>query len=198
MKKFVLVALSSLMIIGTATTAIGDGRVKVSFNQQKSGVEVAASQTNSVIDVVERLGGFAAYERNTANLKIEKPNVNLLILEGIQQNRNKDIVFSNPIMRYYEKDIARNFGVFVEVDNVPEAREVTTRVRIVAPNGRVVENGKERKFSAGNNSSFFFSQSFIATKLEQFGTYKVQVVMKKDKGPEVVVGENSFTVGNGK
>ncbi len=196
MKKIALMALTTLMIAGVSSTAIGDGSVDVTIDKIRTGVEVPASSVGSVQDIVEKMGGFTYYDKKSGKLTVEKPEVNLLILEGIQQYRNKDIVFSNPIKGWTDKDIPRSFGVFAEIDNAPVSKELKCKVVLIGPNGKEVDSGKEHTFSTKYGTSFYFSEPFISTKLGFYGTYKVQLLMKRSKDePYAVVGENSFTVG---
>lgn len=196
MKKRWITALATLMVAGVATTALGEGILKISIDSEKVGAELPASSASAVQTLVEKMGGFSTYDSETGKLVVEKPNVNMLVLEGIQQYRNKDLVFTNPIKGWLDKDIPRSFGVFVEVDNAPVSNELILEVRLVGPNGRVIDAGKERTFSTRSSRSFYFSQPFISTKLDQYGIYKVQLWMKRDKrSPYTLVGENRFTVG---
>lgn len=194
MKKKSIIALTSLMLLGAAPAVMGDGALKITVDGERVAADLGTSSARSVKEVVESLGGFSNYD--SGRLVVEKPEVNVLVLEGIQQTRSKDIVFSNPITGWLEKDIPRTFGVFVEVDDAPSAKDLYVRVKVIAPNGKVVDNGKDRVISSKNNDHFYFSQPFVSMKFDQFGTYKVQVVMKKEKnGQEVIVGENSFKIG---
>lgn len=196
MKKLALMALTTMMIVGVSTTALGDGSIDVTVDKARTNVELPASSVGSVQNLVEKMGGFTSYDKKTGKLIVETPEVNLLILEGIQQVRNKGLVFTNPIKGWTDKDIPRSFGVFVEVDNAPVSKNLECQVVLIAPNGKVLDSGKEQKFSTTNGTSFFFSEPFISTKLPYYGTYKVQLKMKRsDKEAYRVVGENSFTVG---
>jgi hypothetical protein len=103
---------------------------------------------------------------------------------------------SNPVKNWTDKDVPRSFGVFVEIDNAPVSKELVLKVVLVGPNGKVITSGDQRTFSTRSETSFYFSEPFISTKLDQYGTYKVQVLMKRDKNSAFVkVGENTFTVG---
>ncbi|UFJ41856.1 hypothetical protein LOK74_04960 [Brevibacillus humidisoli] len=197
MRKQMLVALTTLMMVGLATTANGDGIVKVSIGSEQLGVELPASSARSVQEVVSKMGGFSTYDEKSGKLSVVKPDVNILLVEAIQRTAKGDIVFSNPIEGWLDKDIPRNFGVFVEVDNAPATEELTLKLVLVGPDGEVVDaKEKPRKFDTSKVTSFFLSDVFLSTKLEQYGTYKVQVLMKRDEvSPFVVVGENRFTVG---
>ncbi|NGQ93646.1 hypothetical protein G3578_00495 [Brevibacillus sp. SYP-B805] len=196
MKKRWTTALITLAIAGVATTAIGDGQLRISMGADRINSELPASEANAVQELVNKLGGFTTYDRKSGRMTVEKPKVNILILEGIQQSRNKNIVFTNPIKSYTDKDVPRSFGVFVEVDQAPEARQLEMKLVLIGPNGKEVEEGNKLTYSTKNGTSFYFSQPFISTKLSQFGTYKVQLLMRSEKYKDyVVVGENSFTVG---
>lgn len=196
MKKKAMTVLAALMITGVTTTAIGDGSVDVTIDNARTKVDLPASSVDSVQDLVESLGAFTDYDKKSGKLNVEKPEVNLLVLEGIQQTRNKALVFSNPIKGWSDKDIPRSFAVFVEVDNAPVSKDLICKVVLVAPNGKVVDSGKELTFSTKNGTSFYFSEPFISTKLEYYGTYKVQLQMKRTKSDDfTVVGENTFVVG---
>jgi hypothetical protein len=196
MKKRWMTALMTLAIAGVATTAIGEGQLKIFMNGERFETSVPASEASSVKALVKQLGGFTDYDKKSGKMTVVKPNVNILILEGIQQYKNKSIVFSNPIKNYTDKDVPRSFGVFVEVDEAPAARELKMKLVLIGPNGKEVDEGKEFTYSTKNGTSFYFSEPFISTKLREFGTYKVQLLMKSEKFNEyVVVGENSFTVG---
>lgn len=196
MKKSLTAALLSLAIVGAAASAIGEGQLKISISGDRLDGDVAASDAKTVREIVNKMGGFSDYDSKSGRLTVEKPDVNLLILEGITQYKNKNLVFSNPIKGYGDKDIPRSFGVFVEVDNAPKARNLKMKLVLIGPNGKEVEDSKELTYSTQNNTSFYFSVPFISTKLREYGTYKMQLLMKTEKYDEyVVVGENSFTVG---
>ncbi|MGC5325541.1 hypothetical protein [Brevibacillus sp. SYSU BS000544] len=196
MKKKAMTVLTALMIAGVTTTALGDGSVDVTLDKVRTNVELPASSVGSVQDLVESLGGFTNFDKKSGKLSVEKPEVNLLVLEGIQQTKSKSLVFSNPIKGWSDKDIPRSFGVFVEIDNAPVSKDLKCKVVLVAPNGKVVDSGKEWEFSTKNGTSFYFSEPFISTKLEYYGTYKVQLQMKRTKSESyTVVGENTFVVG---
>ncbi|WP_019120781.1 hypothetical protein [Brevibacillus massiliensis] len=195
MKKKVIPILMALMIAGVSTAANGDGIVKVSVGGEQVGVELGASSVSSVQEIVDRLGAFSNYDRDSGKLEVEKPAVNVLVLEGVQK-RSRDVILSNPVKNWTDKDVPRSFGVFVEIDNAPVSKELVLKVVLVGPNGKVITSGDQRTFSTRSETSFYFSEPFISTKLDQYGTYKVQVLMKRDKNSAFVkVGENTFTVG---
>lgn len=196
MKKAAIVAFATMVLAGTATTVIGDGNLRITLAGDRVENDFSMSDARSVQDLVNKLGGLTAYDKKSGKLLVEKPNVNILIMEGIQQYRNKNIVFSNPIQGYADKNIPRSFNVFVEIDNAPVSRELKMRLVLIGPDGNQVDKGKEWTYSTKNANSFYFSEPFISTKLEKFGTYKMQLLMKSDKYNDyVVVGENAFTVG---
>lgn len=196
MKKAWLSALMVLSVAALGSTALGEGAMRVFLSGERIVSSMPASNANSVEDVVNRLGGFVDYDKSSGKLDIVKPNVNVLVLEGIQQTRNKTVVFSNPIKGYSDKGVPRTFNAFVEVDEAPAAKDLRIQLVLIAPDGKVVERGKEWKYSTQNANSFYFSEPFVSTKLEKYGTYKVQVQMKTEKFKDyVVVGENTFTVG---
>lgn len=195
MKKVWMTALMTLMIAGAATTAIGEGQIRISMGSERIDTKVPASESSSVEEIVNKLGGFTSYDAKTGKLTVEKPKVNILILEGIQQVKGKNIVFSNPIKSYNDRDVPRTFGVFVEVDGAPQAKQLKMQLALIAPNGKEVED-REVTYSTKSGTSFYFSEPFVQTKLTQYGTYKVQLKMKSEKYSDyVIVGENSFTVG---
>jgi hypothetical protein len=196
MKKAWLSALLLLTVAGVGSTALGEGAMRVYLGGERIVDSLPASTTASMQKLVKRMGGFAEYDQRSGKLEIVKPNVNILVLEGIQQSRNKNIIFSNPIKGYSDKDVPRTFNVFVEVDDAPVTRDLRLRLVLVGPDGKEVDRGKEWKYSTLNANSFYFSEPFVSTKLEMYGTYKVQLQMKPEKSNEfVTVGENSFTVG---
>lgn len=196
MKKVWLSALVAVAVAGAGSTALGVEALRIFLNGDRIADDLPASTSRSVEDMVNKLGGFVEYNKSTGRMEIVKPNVNILVLEGIQQTRNKTVVFSNPINGYTDKDVPRTFNVFVEVDEAPVARELKIRLELVDPDGKTVDRGKEWKFSTQKANSFYFSEPFVSTKLEKYGTYKVQVQMKYgDERNYVTVGENSFTVG---
>ncbi len=196
MKKALLVAFATLLISSVATTAMGDGNLRLILGGTRLDTDFAASDGQSVQDLVTKMGGLSVYDSKTGTLEVEKPLVNVLILEGVQQYKNKGVVFSNPIKSYAEKDVPRSFNVFVEVDEAPVSKDLKMRLFLIGPDGKEVDRGKEWSYSTKNGNSFYFSEPFIATKLDQYGTYRVQVKMKTDVYDNyVVVGENSFTVG---
>jgi hypothetical protein len=197
MKKITSSVAAFFILLGLSTAAIGDGNVKVFLGDEPIGVSLPASVVSEVQEIVQEMGGFSSFNRDAGKFKIERPLVNMLILEGIQQTKSKDIVFTNPIKGFVDRNVPRDFGVFVEVDEAIPSKELTVKVVIVAPNGKIAASGRERTFSTTETQdSFFFSEPFISTKLDQFGTYKVQVLMKRGKNsPYVVVEENTFTVG---
>ncbi|MGG4497210.1 hypothetical protein [Brevibacillus reuszeri] len=197
MKKAWLSALLALTVAGVGTaTALGEGAMRVLLGGEQVGTNMPASNAESVEEIVNKMGGFVEYDQQTGKMEIVKPTVNLLIVEGIQQTRNKNVVFSNPVKGYSDKNIPRTFNVFVEVDEAPVAKDLRMQLVLIAPDGKEVDKGKEWKYSTQNANSFYFSEPFVSTKLESYGTYKVQVQMKTDKFKSyVVVGENSFTVG---
>jgi hypothetical protein len=196
MKKTWLSALLMLAVAGVGTTALGEGMMRISVGNERIQANVPASTAGSVQALVNKLGGFTEYDRKSGKMQIIKPNVNILVLEGIQQIRNKNVVFSNPIKGYTDKDIPRTFNVFVEVDEAPVARELKMRLVLIGPDGKEVDRGKEWTYSTRNGTSFYFSEPFVSTKFKEYGTYKVQLKMKTEKFDEyVIVGENSFTVG---
>lgn len=197
MKKAMLSALLALTVVaGVGSTALGEGSMRVFLGGERIVSSMGSSNANSVEDLVNRMGGFTEYDQNSGKLEIVKPNVNILVLEGIQQTRNKTVVFSNPIKGYSDKNVPRTFNVFVEVDEAPVAKDLRMQLVLIAPDGKEVEKGKEWKFSTQNANSFYFSEPFVSTKLDSYGTYKVQVQMKSEKFKSyVTVGENSFTVG---
>lgn len=195
-KKWFAAALVTLAIAGVGTTALTDGLVKISINGEKVNEGISASEAKSVEEMVNKLGAFTQYDKRSGKFEVEKPKVNMLVIEGIQQLKSKDIVFTNPVKGYGDKDIPRTFNVFVEVDDAPVSEELKLQVELIGPNGKEVDAGKVWKYSTKRANSFYFSEPFISTKLEQYGTYKVQLKMKSDKYDEyVVVGENNFTVG---
>ncbi|MGE5704031.1 MAG: hypothetical protein ACM32O_16025 [Clostridia bacterium] len=196
MKKAAIVAFATMIVAGAATQAFGDGNLKISIDGNKLDKGFAASEVQSVKELVNGLGGLSVYDKKSGKIQVEKPDVNVMILEGIQQYKNKNIVFSNPIQGYGDKDVPRSFNVFVDVDNAPVSKELKVRLVLVGPDGNIVDKGKEWTYSTKNANSFYFSEPFISTKLEQYGTYTIQVRMKTELYNEyVVVGENSFTVG---
>ncbi|WP_103107740.1 hypothetical protein [Brevibacillus reuszeri] len=197
MKKAWLSALLALTVAGVGTaTALGEGAMHIFLSGEQVGSNMPASNAESVEDIVNKMGGFALYDQQTGKMEIVKPTVNLLIVEGIQQTRNKNVVFSNPVKGYSDKNIPRTFNVFVEVDDAPVAKDLRMQLVLIAPDGKEVDKGKEWKYSTQNANSFYFSEPFVSTKLDSYGTYKIQVQMKSDKFKSyVVVGENSFTVG---
>ncbi|HZG14727.1 MAG TPA: hypothetical protein VE710_06855 [Candidatus Bathyarchaeia archaeon] len=195
MKKVWMTTLMTMMIAGVATTAIGEGQIRIWMGKDRIETNVPASESSSVEKIVHSLGAFTNYDEKTGKLSVEKPKVNILILEGIQQVKGKNIVFSNPIKSYNDREVPRTFGVFVEVDGAPEAKQLKMELALIDPDGKEVED-KEVTYSTKSGSSFYFSQPFVSTKLSKYGTYKVQLKMKTEKYKDyVVVGENSFTVG---
>lgn len=197
MKKAWLSALLALTVAGVGTaTALGEGAINVFLSGERVGNNLPASNAESVEELVNKMGGFVEYDQQSGKMDIVKPSVNLLIVEGIQQTRNKSVVFSNPVKGYSDKNVPRTFNVFVEVDDAPVAKDLRMQLVLIAPDGKEVDKGKEWKYSTQNANSFYFSEPFVSTKLESYGTYKIQVQMKSDKFKSyVVVGENSFTVG---
>jgi hypothetical protein len=196
MKKAWLSALLALTVAGVGSTALGEGAMRVFLGGERIVSSMPSSNANSVEDLINGLGGFADYDSRSGKLDIVKPNVNILVLEGIQQTRNKTVVFSNPIKGYSDKNLPRTFNVFVEVDEAPVAKDLRMQLVLIAPDGKQVDKGKEWKYSTQNANSFYFSEPFVSTKLESYGTYKIQVKMKSEKFKSyVVVGENTFTVG---
>jgi hypothetical protein len=199
MKKTWLSALLMLAVAGAGTTALGEGTLRISIGDERVNASIPASAAGSVQELVNQLGGFTDYDRKSGRVQVVKPNVNILVLEGIQQIRNRNVVFSNPIKGYTDKDIPRTFNVFVEVDEAPVARELKMRVVLIGPDGKEVDRGKEWTYSTQSGTSFYFSEPFVSTKFTEYGTYKVQLKMKSEKFDDyVVVGENSFTVGREK
>lgn len=197
MKKVWLSALMVLAVAGVgSSTAVGEGEMRVFLGGERVANNLPASSAEPVEDVINRMGGFVDYDDRTGKMEIIKPNVNILVLEGIQQTRSKTVVFSNPIKGYSDKDVPRTFNVFVEVDEAPIAKDLKIRVELIAPDGKKVDQGKEWKYSTQNANSFYFSEPFVSTKLDKYGTYKVQVHMKYEKSKDyILVGENTFTVG---
>lgn len=196
MKKKWIAGLLTLSIAGIATTALGDTLLKITVDGNRFNADISAADAKGVQDLVNKLGGFADFDRKSGKLEVEKPEVNILVLEGAQQLKNKDVVLSNPIRSYSDKGVPRTFNVFVEVDNAPVSDDLKLQVVLIGPNGKVVEDGKVLPYNTKKGTNFYFSAPFVSTKLEDYGTYKVQVKMKTDKYEEyVVVGENSFTVG---
>ncbi|MBU8711732.1 MULTISPECIES: hypothetical protein [Brevibacillus] len=197
MKKAWLSALLALTVAGVGTTAaLGEGALRVFVGSETIASDMPASKADSIESLVNKLGGFVDYDQKTGKLQVVKPNVNIIVLEGIQQTRNKTIVFSNPIKGYSDKNVPRTFNVFVEVDEAPVAKDLRIQLVLIGPDGKEVSRGKELKYSTQNANSFYFAEPFVSTKLEDYGNYKVQVQMKSEKFPTyVVVGENTFTVG---
>ncbi|AWX57231.1 MULTISPECIES: hypothetical protein [Brevibacillus] len=198
MKKAWLSALLALTVAAGvgSTTALGEGAMRVFFGAETVASEMPASKAESVESIVNKLGGFADYDQQSGKLQVIKPNVNIIVVEGIQQTRNKNVVFSNPVKGYSDKNVPRTFNVFVEVDDAPVAKDLRMQLVLVGPDGKEVSKGKEWKYSTQNANSFYFSEPFVSTKLEAYGTYKVQVQMKSEKFTSyVTVGENTFTVG---
>ncbi|MGF9908328.1 hypothetical protein [Brevibacillus fortis] len=198
MKKAWLSALLALTVAAGvgSTTALGEGAMRVFFGTETVASEMPASKAESVESIVNKLGGFADYDQQSGKLQVIKPNVNIIVVEGIQQTRNKNVVFSNPVKGYSDKNVPRTFNVFVEVDDAPVAKDLRMQLVLIGPDGKEVSKGKEWKYSTQNANSFYFSEPFVSTKLEAYGTYKVQVQMKSEKFTSyVTVGENTFTVG---
>ncbi len=198
MKKAWLSALLALTVAAGvgSTTALGEGAMRVFFGAETVASEMPASKAESVESIVNKLGGFADYDQQSGKLQVIKPNVNIIVVEGIQQTRNKNVVFSNPVKGYSDKNVPRTFNVFVEVDDAPVAKDLRMQLVLIGPDGKEVSKGKEWKYSTQNANSFYFSEPFVSTKLEAYGTYKVQVQMKSEKFTSyVIVGENTFTVG---
>ncbi|MDF2681079.1 MAG: hypothetical protein K0R47_2269 [Brevibacillus sp.] len=197
MKKAWLSALLALTVVaGVGSTALGEGSMRVFLGGERIVNSMGSSNANSVEDLVNKMGGFVDFDQNSGKLEIIRPNVNILVLEGIQQTRNKTVVFSNPIKGYSDKNIPRTFNVFVEVDEAPVAKDLRMQLVLISPEGKEVDKGKEWKYSTQNANSFYFSEPFVSTKLESYGTYKIQARMKSEHFKSyVVVGENTFTVG---
>lgn len=197
MKKAWLSALLALTVAGVGSTAaLGEGALRVFLGTETISSDMPASKADSVEALVNKLGGFVDYDSRTGKLQVVKPNVNIIVIEGIQQTRNKNIVFSNPVKGYNDKNVPRTFNVFVEVDEAPVAKDLRMQLVLIGPDGKEVSKGKEWKYSTQNANSFYFSEPFVSTKLEAYGNYKVQVQMKSEKfNSYVVVGENTFTVG---
>ncbi|MGG4449784.1 hypothetical protein HPY28_07090 [Brevibacillus sp. HB1.2] len=198
MKKAWLSALLALTVAAGvgSTTAVGEGAMRVFFGAETVASEMPASKAESIESIVNKLGGFADYDQQSGKLQVIKPNVNIIVVEGIQQTRNKNVVFSNPVKGYSDKNVPRTFNVFVEVDDAPVAKDLRMQLVLIGPDGKEVSKGKEWKYSTQNANSFYFSEPFVSTKLEAYGTYKVQVQMKSEKFTSYVsVGENTFTVG---
>lgn len=197
MKKVWLSALMVLAVAGVGSSAaVGEGEMRVFLGDQRVAKSLPSSSAESLEEVINRMGGFVDYDKRDGKMEIIKPNVNILVLEGIQQTRNKTVVFSNPIKGYNDKDVPRTFNVFVEVDEAPSAKDLRIRVELISPDGKKIDQGKEWKYSTQKANSFYFSEPFVSTKLEKYGTYKVQVHMKYEKSKDyILVGENTFTVG---
>ncbi len=197
MKKAWLSALlATAVVAGVGSTALGEGAMRVFLGGERVVSSMGASNANSVEDLVNKMGGFVEYDQNSGKLEIIKPNVNILVLEGIQQTRNKTVVFSNPIKGYSDKNVPRTFNVFVEVDEAPVAKDLRMQLVLISPEGKEIDKGKEWKYSTEKANSFYFSEPFVSTKLGSYGTYKIQVRMKSEQFKSyVVVGENTFTVG---
>jgi len=198
MKKAWFSALLALTVAAGvgSTTALGEGAMRVFFGAETVASEMPASKAESVESIVNKLGGFVDYDQQSGKLQVIKPNVNIIVVEGIQQTRNKNVVFSNPVKGYSDKNVPRTFNVFVEVDDAPVAKDLRMQLVLIGPDGKEVSKGKEWKYSTQNANSFYFSEPFVSTKLETYGTYKVQVQMKSEKFTSyVTVGENTFTVG---
>ncbi|RNB51673.1 hypothetical protein EDM57_22290 [Brevibacillus gelatini] len=197
MKKAWLTALLALTVAGVGgTAALGEGALRVYLGNESISSDMPASKADSVEALVNKLGGFVDYDQRTGKLQVVKPNVNIIVIEGIQQTRNKNIVFTNPVKGYSDKNVPRTFNVFVEVDEAPVAKDLRMQLVLIGPDGKEVSKGKEWKYSTQNANSFYFSEPFVSTKLEAYGNYKVQVQMKSEKFKSyVVVGENTFTVG---
>lgn len=195
MKKRWFAALVTLAIAGVGTTALTEGDIRILIDGDKMSTDIPASEAKSVEEMVNKLGAFADFDKKSGRLEVEKPKVNMLIVEGIQQFKNRDIVFSNPIKGYTDKDVPRTFNVYVEVDDAPISDEIKMQVVLIGPNGKEVEKGSV-KTSTKKDSHYFFSEAFVSTKLKEFGVYRVQLKMKTDKYDDyVIVGENNFTVG---
>ncbi|MGN7470094.1 hypothetical protein [Brevibacillus sp. SAFN-007a] len=197
MKKAWLSALLALTVAGVGSAAaLGEGALRVLMGTESIANDLPASRADSVEALVNKLGGFVDYDQRTGKLQVVKPNVNIIVIEGIQQTRNKNIVFSNPVKGYSDKNVPRTFNVFVEVDEAPVAKDLRMQLVLIGPDGKEVTKGKEWKYSTQNANSFYFSEPFVSTKLGAYGDYKVQVQMKSEKFTSyVVVGENTFTVG---
>ncbi|QRG65824.1 hypothetical protein [Brevibacillus choshinensis] len=197
MKKAWLSALlATAVMAGVGSTALGEGAMRVFMGGERVVSSMGSSNANSVEDLVNKMGGFVEYDQNSGKLEIIKPNVNILVLEGIQQTRNKTVVFSNPIKGYSDKNVPRTFNVFVEVDEAPVAKDLRMQLVLISPEGKEIDKGKEWKYSTEKANSFYFSEPFVSTKLGSYGTYKIQVRMKSEQFKSyVVVGENTFTVG---
>lgn len=197
MKKAWLTALLAVTVASVGSSAaLGEGEMRVFFGAETVVGEMPASKAESVGSIVNKLGGFTDYDQQSGKLQVVKPNVNIIVVEGVQQTRNKNVVFSNPIKGYSDKNVPRTFNVFVEVDEAPVAKDLRLQLVLIGPDGKVVSKGRELKYTTQNATSFFFSEPFVSTKLETYGTYKVQVQMKSEKFTNyVVVGENTFTVG---
>lgn len=196
MKKKWLSALLMLAVVGAGTTALGDSMLKIAVGGDRVDSKLSTSDAESVQDLVNKMGGFASFDRKSGKLQVEKPNVNILVLEGTQQFRNKNVVLSNPIKGYTDKDVPRTFNVFVEVDDAPVARELKMRLVLIGPDGKEVDHGQDWTYSTKSGTSFYFSEPFVSTKFREYGTYTVQLRMKSEKYNEyIVVGENTFPVG---
>jgi hypothetical protein len=195
MKKVWLSAMMVLAVAGIGSSAaLGEGELRVFLGGERIADDLPASAEEPVEDVINRMGAFVDYDDRTGKMDIIRPNVNVLVLEGVQQTRSKTVVLSNPVNAYSDKDVPRTFNVFVEVDNAPVDKDLRVQVELIAPDGKKIDEGKEKKFSTKNANSFYFSEPFVSTKLDQYGTYKVQVLMKHGKS-NIIVGENTFTVG---
>lgn len=197
MKKIWLSALVAVAVAGVGGAAAwGEGVLRISLNGEEVNDNLPESTAKATEDLIKEMGGFVDYRASSGKMEIIKPNVNVLVLEGIQQTKNKTLVFSNPISGYADKDVPRTFNVFVEVDEAPASRDLQIRLELIGPDGKTVDRGKEWKYNTQRANSFYFSEPFVSTKLERYGTYKIQVQMKLDDDERyVTVGENSFTVG---
>ncbi|GAA4715247.1 hypothetical protein [Brevibacillus fulvus] len=196
MKKRWITAVLTLSMLGFGSVALGDSVLKIYVNGDKIDSDISASDSKTIQKLAEKLGAFSNLDKSDSQLEIEKPKVNLLVLEGIQQLKNKNILFTNPIQGYRDKNIPRTFNVFVDIDNAPVTDDLKIQLVLIGPNGKEVEDGKVMKFSTKKGTSFYFSYPFISTKLGDYGTYKIQAKMKTDDYEDfVVVGENTITVG---
>ncbi|USG67496.1 hypothetical protein NDK47_09580 [Brevibacillus ruminantium] len=197
MKKTWLSALLVLAVAGVgSSTALGEGALRIFLGGERIVSELPESTSASMEELINHMGGFVQYDKRSGKMEIIKPNVNVLILEGVQKSRNNNVVFSNPIKGYSDKDVPRTFNVFFEVDEAPVAKDLRMQVVLIGPDGKEVDKSETLKHSTVNYNSFYFNVPFISTKLEQYGTYKVQVQMKTENFDQfITVGENSFIVG---
>ncbi|WCN38951.1 hypothetical protein [Aneurinibacillus uraniidurans] len=204
MKAKVLILLASLCVSGVAAAASGESYlgkypiVDVKWNGAAFGKEGHPPVINlegvtmaPLAELTKKMGAFLSKEEATGTINIVKPNVNMIVAAGIQEEGDKEYTIRSPFMAVTAGSKA-SFSVFADIDNAPPDSMLVFKIVVRDPSGTEQYVSYPQSYATGRNgTAFLYTHNVKGMDFRQAGDYRVQLIMKRDSDDEyMIVGEN--------